>query len=142
MCEKRDVLDHSALAEPENGYDAVTGHQRANNGAITGATAVPSALAGCLVFSYRQLRDLPPVPISAQMAAILAQQQQQQQPSVPPGFHTPSPGPAGLLDNGSSDAGGGSTAVLVGAIVAGGFGSQDRMVRVMRVSSFALRVPA
>ncbi|PNW84796.1 hypothetical protein CHLRE_03g159016v5 [Chlamydomonas reinhardtii] len=57
------------------------------------------------------------------MAAILAQQQQQQQPSVPPGFHTPSPGPAGLLDNGSSDAGGGSTAVLVGAIVAGVLGA-------------------
>eukprot|EP00198_Chlamydomonas_reinhardtii_P008098 XP_001697435.1 predicted protein [Chlamydomonas reinhardtii] len=77
---------------------------------------------GCLVYTYRQLRGSPPVPISAQMAAILAQQQQQQ-PSVPPGFQTPSPGPAGLLDNGSSDAGGGSTAVLVGAIVGGVLGA-------------------
>ncbi|KAG2435992.1 hypothetical protein HYH02_011705 [Chlamydomonas schloesseri] len=72
---------------------------------------------GCLVYTYRDVRSLPPVPLSASMAAILAQQQQQQQqlPAAPPP----------VLDvSGAGASGGGSgssqtTWVLTGAIVGG-----------------------
>ncbi|KAG2455058.1 hypothetical protein HYH02_000883 [Chlamydomonas schloesseri] len=78
---------------------------------------------GCIVFTYRTVRNEPPAPISAQMAAILAQQQR----AAPPGSEVPGGGAPATgqgSSSGSSSGGGGSDrsnqmAVLVGAIVGG-----------------------
>ncbi|KAG2431497.1 hypothetical protein HXX76_009511 [Chlamydomonas incerta] len=91
---------------------------------------------GCIQYTYQQLRNLPPVPMSAQMTALMAQDQEEQQQTLTPpgasGGNLPAgPAPAGSGQGASGAAadtagGGGSdsqTSVIVGAVVGGVVGA-------------------